>query len=85
VKDTASTLLKLEEARIVLNRLIGPGGALTPQEREKYLKKAIGAETAEAQMGPNSGPTPGGPLGNIGQSAPSNKALQGASQYAPLQ
>jgi hypothetical protein len=30
VKDTASTLLKLEEARIVLNRLIGPGGALTP-------------------------------------------------------
>lgn len=43
VKDTASTLLKLEEARIVLNRLIGPGGAFTPAEREKYLKKAVGA------------------------------------------
>ena len=48
VKDTASTLLKLEEARIVLNRLIGPGGALTPQEREKFLKNAVGADKPEA-------------------------------------
>ena len=29
VKEAADALLKLEEARIVLNRLIGPGGAFT--------------------------------------------------------
>jgi hypothetical protein len=57
VKDAASTLLKLEEARIVLNKLIGPGGSLTEKEREKYLKNAIGAGSPEAQMmGANKGP-----------------------------
>jgi hypothetical protein len=48
LKDTATTLLKLEEARIVLNRLIGPGGSFTPQEREKFLKSAIGHDKPEA-------------------------------------
>lgn len=42
VKEAAATLIKLEEARIVLNRLIGPGGSFTPQEREKHLSKAVG-------------------------------------------
>jgi hypothetical protein len=32
-KDSLATLTKLEEARIVLNRLIGPGGAFTEPER----------------------------------------------------
>lgn len=48
VKDASSALLKLEEARIVLNRLIGPGGSMTQQERDKYLKNAVGAELPEA-------------------------------------
>lgn len=47
-KDALAAMLKLEEARIVLNRLIGPGGAFTPQEREKFMKNAIGAGTPEA-------------------------------------
>ena len=33
MKDSASSILKLEEARIVLNRLIGPGGAFSEMER----------------------------------------------------
>ena len=32
-KDALTTMTKLEEARIVLNRLIGPGGAFTEPER----------------------------------------------------
>jgi hypothetical protein len=32
-KDALTTMTKLEEARIVLNRLIGPGGAYTEPER----------------------------------------------------
>ena len=32
-KDSLATFTKLEEARIVLNRLIGPGGAFTEPER----------------------------------------------------
>jgi hypothetical protein len=32
-KDALATMTKLEEARIVLNRLIGPGGAYTEPER----------------------------------------------------
>ncbi len=69
-KDAAGALLKLEEARIVLNRLIGPGGALTPAEREKYLKNAQGAGLPEAQVGGG-----GAPLVAVGATAPSNKAL----------
>jgi hypothetical protein len=30
--------MKLEEARIVLNKLMGPKGVLTERERQKYLK-----------------------------------------------
>lgn len=32
-KDAVAAIIKLEEARIVLNRLIGPGGAYTEPER----------------------------------------------------
>ncbi len=32
-KDAVAAMIKLEEARIVLNRLIGPGGAYTEPER----------------------------------------------------
>jgi hypothetical protein len=68
-KDALTTMTKLEEARIVLNRLIGPGGAYTEPERQKFLNKAIGFGSPEPQM------TKGHPV--IGITAPSNKALQG--------
>ena len=71
IKDVATTIAKLEEARIVLNRLIGPGGSLTEPERAKYLKNVIGAGS----------PEPKGPLGGIGISAPSQKALQAPPAY----
>jgi len=32
-KDAVAAMIKLEEARIVLNKLIGPGGAYTEPER----------------------------------------------------
>jgi hypothetical protein len=32
-KDAVTAMIKLEEARIVLNKLIGPGGAYTEPER----------------------------------------------------
>ena len=32
-KDAVTAIIKLEEARIVLNKLIGPGGAYTEPER----------------------------------------------------
>jgi hypothetical protein len=47
VKDVATTIAKLEEARIVLNRLIGPGGSLTEAERVKYFKNVVGAGAPE--------------------------------------
>jgi hypothetical protein len=71
IKDVASTIAKLEEARIVLNRLIGPGGSLTEAERQKYLKSVVGAGA----------PEPKGPLGGIGVTAPSQKALQAPQSY----
>lgn len=78
VKEAASTLIKLEEARIVLNKLLGPGGSFTEQEREKYLKNAKGAGSPEAKIGPSN---PGGAaLASVGATAPSNKALQVQSQ-----
>ncbi len=46
-KDALTTMTKLEEARIVLNRLIGPGGAFTEPERQKFLNKAIGFGSPE--------------------------------------
>lgn len=52
MKDASNAILKLEEARIVLNRLLGPGGAYTEKERDKYLKNAQGAGLPEAQIGP---------------------------------
>lgn len=60
----------------MLNRLLGPGGSFNEKEREKYTKGAAGANLPEAQVG---GVT--APLGNVGATAPSNKALQGQNQY----
>ena len=31
---------KLEESRIVLNKLLGPNGVITQREREKFLKNS---------------------------------------------
>ena len=36
--EAHGVITKLEEARIVLNRLLGPNGVITEREREKYLK-----------------------------------------------
>jgi hypothetical protein len=36
--DAHGVITKLEEARIVLNKLLGPNGVITEREREKYLK-----------------------------------------------
>lgn len=52
-KDSKEAILKLEEARIVLNRLLGPGGSFTDQQRDKFLKGAAGANLPEAQIGPS--------------------------------
>lgn len=80
VKEASEALLKLEEARILLNKLMGPGGSLTEKQREKYLKNAKGAGSPEAMIG--AGPS-GGPFNNIGMTAPSNKALQNVNQASP--
>ena len=76
LKEASDAMIKLEEARIVMNRLLGPGGAFTEPERTKYLGKAVGAGSPEAQVG---GKTPGvvggGPMGGVGMTAPSQKAL----------
>jgi hypothetical protein len=69
-KDAVAAMTKLEEARIVLNRLIGPGGAFTEPERSKFLKNAVGFGSPE----PTQIKVANGPV--IGISAPSNKALQ---------
>lgn len=50
-KDAVAAMIKLEEARIVLNRLIGPGGSYTEPERQKFLNKALGFGSPEPQMG----------------------------------
>lgn len=71
IKDVATTIAKLEEARIVLNRLIGPGGSLTEAERSKYLKSVAGAGAPEPKQ----------PLGGVGLTAPSQKALQPPQNY----
>ena len=76
MKEAAATLIKLEEARIVLNRLIGPGGSFTPQEREKHLKKAVGYSAQEVDLG-----AVNQSLGKLGVSAPSTKALQPVNQF----
>ena len=36
--EAYAVITKLEEARIVLNRLLGPSGVLTERERQKFLK-----------------------------------------------
>jgi hypothetical protein len=36
--EAYNVITKLEEARIVLNKLLGPNGVLTERERAKYLK-----------------------------------------------
>ena len=46
-KDAVTAMIKLEEARIVLNKLIGPGGAYTEPERQKFLNKALGFGSPE--------------------------------------
>jgi hypothetical protein len=48
LKEASDAMIKLEEARIVMNRLLGPGGAFTEPERTKYLGKAVGAGSPEA-------------------------------------
>lgn len=47
MKDAAATMVKMEEARIVLNRLIGPTGVMTEAERSKYFKGIPGAGQPE--------------------------------------
>lgn len=39
VKDV---ILKLDEARYVMNRLMGPSGALSEEQRNKYLSGNVG-------------------------------------------
>jgi hypothetical protein len=41
--EAYAVISKLEEARIVLNRLLGPQGVLTERERQKFLKAHGGA------------------------------------------
>ena len=40
-------ITKLEEARIVLNKLLGPHGVLTEREREKFLKNSVQHEVEQ--------------------------------------
>jgi septal ring factor EnvC (AmiA/AmiB activator) len=42
--EAHAVITKLEEARIVLNRLLGPNGVITEREREKYLKNVAGGQ-----------------------------------------
>ena len=42
--EAYAVITKLEEARIVLNRLLGPNGVLTERERQKFLKAHGGGE-----------------------------------------
>ena len=40
IEEAYGVITKLEEARIVLNKLLGPNGVLTEKEREKFLKNS---------------------------------------------
>lgn len=40
--EAYGVITKLEEARIVLNRLLGPNGVITERERAKFLKNSSG-------------------------------------------
>lgn len=41
--EAAAVVIKLDEARIVLNRLLGPQGPLQMSERHKYLSQGAAA------------------------------------------
>ncbi len=38
--EAHGVITKLEEARIVLNKLLGPSGVITERERAKFLKNS---------------------------------------------
>lgn len=84
MKEAKETVQKLEEARIVLNRLLGPGGAFSEREYETYLRGAKGAGSTYSQVGPRGSyhqqQHGGAPLNKVGMTAPSNKALSTVSQ-----
>lgn len=58
--EAYGVMTKLEEARIVLNRLLGPQGIITERERQKFLKgvsqdSPIGEKRVAAQQRRDSG------------------------------
>lgn len=44
--ESCMALLKLDEARIVMNKLLGPQGPLTMSERHKFLGQPMSNETS---------------------------------------
>jgi len=51
LKDEACVaVVKLDEARLLMNRLLGPQGPLNQAERHKYLP---GRDDADYQIGPD--------------------------------
>ena len=48
--EAYAVISKLEEARIVLNRLLGPSGVLTERERQKFLKAHGGGDSYDDQL-----------------------------------
>jgi hypothetical protein len=47
LEEAYGVITKLEEARIVLNKLLGPSGVLTERERQKFLKNSGADESLD--------------------------------------
>jgi len=90
--EAYGVVTKLEEARIVLNRLLGPGGAINERERNKFMKaqgytddqikqhddKDQANQQSTANAGNQLAVTPGG---NKKMSAASKNMLSGNNDY----
>ena len=40
-QDISAVITKLDEARFVMNKLMGPGGALSGDQRQKFLAQNL--------------------------------------------
>jgi hypothetical protein len=55
-EDIKSAFLKLDEARFVLNRIMGPQGTMADNERKMYLNSNIGDHDNLLNRNPNQNP-----------------------------
>lgn len=51
--EAYNVITKLEEARIILNKLMGPNGVITERERSKFLKSNGSIDDNHSAMATN--------------------------------